>query len=113
MGYDSSDSWKTKKDVVRDCLRHGRFDGLNIIVSRSTRSGLWMVVENAETGLRGIYFDLIEKQGGRYYVKSMCESECPYYFDCPQDLVNMVPPTPAKSFMFSVKWRAMRVEARP
>jgi hypothetical protein len=50
MGYDFSDSWKTKKDVVRDC---------------------------------------------------------------PQDLVNMVPPAPAKSFMFSVKWRAMRVEARP
>jgi len=50
MGYDFSDSWKTKKDVVRDC---------------------------------------------------------------PQNLVDMVPPTADKAFMFSTKWRAMREEARP
>ena len=113
MGWDGNDSWKKKSDVVADSLRPGRFSGLNVIASKSTRSGLWMVMENPETGLRAIFFDLIECQLGRWYVKGMAESECPYYFDCPQNLVDMVPPTADKAFMFSLQWRSMRAEARP
>ena len=113
MGFDSDSSWKKKSDVVADQLRPGRFDGLVVIAHKSTRSGLWMVMENPDTGLRAIFFDLIECQLGRWYVKGMAESECPYYFDCPQNLVDMVPPTADKAFMFSTQWRAMRAEARP
>lgn len=113
MGWDGDDSWKKKSDVVAEQLRPGRFDGLVVIAHKSTRSGLWMVMENPSTGLRGIFFDLIEKQNGRYYVKGMAESECPYYFDCPQNLVDMVPPTADKAFMYSLKWRSMREGARP
>lgn len=113
MGFDSSDAWKKKSDVVADSLRPGRFDGLRVIAHKSTKSGLWMVMENPETGLRAIFFDLIEKEGGKFYVKGMAESECPYYFDCPQALVDMVPPRADKAFMFNAKWRAMRAEGRP
>ena len=108
MGWDGSDAWKTKKDVVAEQLRPGRFDGLVVIASQTTRSGLWMVMENPSTGLRAIFFDLIECQLGRWFVKSMTESAHPYYFDCPQKLVDMVPARADKAFMFNHQWREMR-----
>ncbi len=113
MGWDGSDAWKKKSDVVAEQLRPGRWDDLVVIAHKSTRSGLWMVMENPSTGLRGVFFDLIEKQGGRYYVKSMAESEGPYYYDCPQEFLDMVPPRADKAFMFNVQWRAQYYQANP
>ena len=104
MGWDGCDAWKKKSDVVAESLRPGRFEGLVVIAHKSTRSGLWMVMENPSTGLRAIFFDLIEKQNGRYYVKDMAESECPYYYDVPKDFLDMVPEE--KAFMFNSRWRA-------
>ena len=106
MGWDSDSRWKSKKDVVADLLRPNRFDSLIVIKSKVTGAGLWFVVENPETNLRAIYFDVIEKQDGDWYTKGMAESEHPYYFDCPKEFLDLVPPLASKAFMFNAEWRA-------
>jgi hypothetical protein len=106
MGWHSDYNWKSKKDVVASSLQPGRFNGLNVIAHKSTRSGLWMVVENPDTGLRGIAFDLIERRDGTYWVKEMAESDGPYYYDCPEKFLTMVPPIASKAFMYNNQWRS-------
>ena len=109
MGWDSANHWTKKSIVVAEQLaQYTRTDStFEVLASKSTKSGLWMVVRNKDTGLKGIFFDLIECHLGRFSVKSMDEGMFPYYFDCPKKFLDMVPPTASEAFTYNLKWRQM------
>lgn len=111
MGWDGCDDWKKKSDVVKSRLNDYAVDStFEVLASKSTKSGLWIVVRNRQTGLKGIFFDLIQKERGHWYVKSMDESMGPYYYDCPAKFLDLVPPRASEAFMFNLDWRS-RVQA--
>lgn len=111
MGWDSCSNWKKKADVVAERLADlGRSGDFEVLASKSTKSGLWVVVRNKDTGLKGIFFDLIEKRAGEWSVKSMDEAAGPYYYDCPAEFIAMVPPRADQAFMFNPRWRARWAE---
>lgn len=89
MGYDSADHWTTKAAVVADLLRDARAE-YEVLAGQTTKSGLWLAVRN-KAGQAFIIFNLIERERGRYYAKSMSESMHPFYYDCPIYLLTLVP----------------------
>lgn len=112
MGWDSSDNWNKKADVVASLMAdYSKSDTFDVVASKSTTKGLWLVVKNRHTGLKGIFFELIERQGRRFFVKSMDEAMGPYYYDCPAMFLDMVPPRASESFMFNMAWRAQYRQA--
>lgn len=105
MGWDSNSNWKTKADVVASQLAMYRSSTTyQVLDFKSTKSGLWIVVGNIETGKTSIVFDLIEKQYGSYSVKGVDESMGPYYYDCPAKFLDMVSPDIA--YGFNTQWRS-------
>jgi hypothetical protein len=107
MGWDSNSNWKTKADVVADQMAmYRRSETFEVVAHKSTTNGLWLVVRNRDTGLKGIIFDLIKKEQGTWGVKGMDESMGPYYYDCPAAFIDMVPPRASEAFMFNLAWRS-------
>ena len=107
MGWDIADHWTKKADVVAEQLAmYNRSETFEVVAHKSTTKGLWVVVRNRNTGLKGIFFDLIERRGKKFALKSMDESMGPYYYDCPAKFLDMVPPVASESFMFNLTWRA-------
>ncbi len=88
MGWTYSSRWDTKEKIVNDLLADLR-GNYTIVAYRSTRSGLWAVIERE--GKRDIFFALIEKHQGEYGYKDMAESMHPYTYDCPLEFLGMAP----------------------
>lgn len=101
MGFDSCDSWTSKAQVVKELLADTARRA-KVVAHKSTRSGLWSVIEN-DDGSRAILFDLIERSNRRYFVKAMDESCNPYFYDCPLAFLGLVPQDKTK--YYSAKWR--------
>jgi hypothetical protein len=62
---------------------------LKVVAQAATCYGrhLWTLYEMG-SGRRFVHFDLIEKRGGDWGVKSMDESTGPLYYDCPLALLD-------------------------
>jgi len=110
MGWDFCSNWKKKADVVAERVGdYSNDSNYELLAHKTTKSGLWTVVRNRQTGLKGICFDLIECQLGDWGVKSMDEGMGPYSYDCPRAFLEMVPA--AESFNFNPEYRARWTEA--
>lgn len=103
MGWDVDPTWKAKSDVVRDQLA-GISYPYEVIDSKSTTHGLWMLVKRSDTGKLGLYFDLIERHGAtEWAVKSMDEAMGPCYYDCPARFIKAT--NKDNCFTFNASWR--------
>lgn len=98
MGWDSSESWKTKSAVVAE-IKSDLSSQYDLLGFKSTKTGVWAVVSprvaTGEMASPFILVFLIEKQNGRFYSKDMTESCYPYYYDCPLSFLALATPTSA------------------
>lgn len=105
MGWSSCTSWSNKKQVVNE-LKNDLAKNYNIIADKSTKTGLWAVIEHKQEAKRYIFLALIQTRGGKYkeyYVKEMTESSGPCYYDCPLEFLELVPcPTERE---WAAEWR--------
>lgn len=89
MGWDSSDRWNKKADVVAELLNNLTGNpNFELLDHKVTSEGLWSLIKKHANNEIYIYFDLIEKQDKKFYVKSMSEMEGPYYYSCPKSFVE-------------------------
>jgi hypothetical protein len=85
-------SWRSssKKHFVSDINRDRTNAGMEILACKNTKSGQWSVLKNTE-GVVFIVLDLITKNDGVYYVKSIQECMHPFYYDCPVEFLDLAP----------------------
>ena len=85
-------SWRSssKKHFVSDINRDRTRAGMEIIACKNTKSGQWSVLKNTK-GVVFIVLDLITKNDGVYYVKSIQECMQPFYYDCPIEFLDLAP----------------------
>jgi hypothetical protein len=107
MGWDVDPTWHSKADVVTEQLA-GLGSGYEILEYKSTSSGLWMLVKMRSSGKKGLFFDLIERHGSQFAVKSMDEGMGPSYYDCPVRFLDATPKD--ESFTFNAEWRKRYLE---
>lgn len=87
MGWTSSNSWNSKKDVITELK--GLLSAYNILADKSTTQAWYAVLENKETGERGIMVTLINKNGGLWGYKDMDENMGPNVCDCPLTFLTL------------------------
>lgn len=92
MGWDFCEGWRTKKDVLAELLRPGRYgEGSVVLASKSVPGGCF-AVWNLASGERFIEVALIEKDRGCYGYKSMDEGMGPYFAEgCPLEFLELAP----------------------
>jgi hypothetical protein len=101
MGWDSSYEWRTKKQVEISLIHGYMRSGWTVHAHKSTRDGIWFVVENTKKEMM-INFALVNYYQGIYSVKTMSESMGPHYYCCPVKFLDMVE---APSDVHSQAWR--------
>lgn len=101
MGWDYCRAWKTKDDVVaaavRDCGGPER-----VVATRVTSGIAWLAIGPHGGDPGYIVCALLYNEGARA-LKLMSEHCHPYYYDCPLDLLDMVPGPDTDN---SRKWRS-------
>lgn len=105
MGWTSSDSWNSKKDVITELK--GNLSAYNILADKSTTQAWYAVVENKKTLEREILVVLINKEGGSWGYKDMSENSGPYVCDCPLAFLTLAG---EPSTEYAQEWRK-QVEA--
>lgn len=103
MGRTSCDKWLTKQDVVNDILLD-----YNPYIKDYKLNGkeLWAIMEPQKTDTQQTNFlevFVLEKSNGVWGYKNMDESMGPYYYNCPQAFIDMVP-------VANQEWRDQRVK---
>lgn len=101
MGWDSSYEWRTKKQVEASLIGGYTRSGWTVHAHKSTRDGIWFVVENTKKEMT-IVFALVHYYQGIYSVKTVSESMGPHYYCCPLKFLDMVE---APSDVHSQAWR--------
>jgi hypothetical protein len=118
MGWTSNYNWTTKQDVVSEILRDCSFSGATgesrVIKHSLVGNHLWIAYESCKAGgdpRRAVLLCLIEKvrADGCYAYKPMDESMEPYYYDCPQSIIDAAGPT---GDVHAQAWRAKVADAR-
>ncbi len=110
MGWDSSENWQKKSDVVAELLKDFS-KNYNILKSKSTSQALYVAVENKETQQRDIVIALIERRGAKdsrfkFYVKTLSEGAGPLTDDCPIEFFELVPkPSEFGAYTWAQDWR--------
>jgi hypothetical protein len=84
MGWDGSE-YEDKKSFVQEILADM---GERIVDHAVVGNHLWTVFRGDSSGKLMVGLDLLEKQDGLWYKKSLDESMYPYYFDCPLRLIK-------------------------
>lgn len=91
MGWTSAPTWKTKRDVINAILRECYGATSQVIETKSTASGLW-VLARPKGGPVQIDLWVIETHSaGNSAYKGMTESMHPYFYDCPLAFLDEAP----------------------
>ena len=92
MGWDGYDKNTSKAEIISHATAKWTSfkDGGQIVSdisidSAKVKDGIWQVRERkaGDKSIRYITITLIQKEGGKYYTKTITEAEGPYYYDCP------------------------------
>jgi hypothetical protein len=111
MGWTFSYSAREKDQIIKECTGLGT-DTLKCIDQSCSGGQLWTVWEQDDGRLILILFLLQkDRREGVWGYKDMDESMHPYYYDCPQKFLDMVPVACAK-WREEVKLHKQRVQAR-
>jgi hypothetical protein len=96
MGWDSSNEWTKKSDIITHLKRSMFLSNWEIIADKSTVDGYWAAVKNPN-GERFIFFGLIQGLS----LKTMDESMGPSYYSCPVHFFDLVDAPKG----YAVEWR--------
>jgi hypothetical protein len=101
MGWTSCQNWQNKKQIVNELMNDYQRSGFKILGQKTTNEGLWLVVQK-ENVKPFISFDLIKKEKGQFFVKSLSEDCGPFYYSCPIKFFELAPEAVSKS---ALEWR--------
>lgn len=87
MGWTSCDNWTTKQSVCAAILQD---NAQYLVKHKCVGNELWTVLRD-DSGMLILVVYILEKHGGTYSYKDLAESSHPYYYNCPQEFVDMVP----------------------
>jgi hypothetical protein len=112
MGWDGSEH-EDKKSFVQELLADM---GERVVDHAVVGNHLWTLCRDDEFGRLVIGLDLLRKQDGCWFNKSMCEYMHPYYYDCPLRLIKAadepVSETAAEWRKAVEKWHEEKAQAR-
>lgn len=106
MGWDSMKG--TLQEVIADKLEPWEYDDGSVSIATDHQcepsgAGKWTLwVVRVRAGVRSIFCVVMQRDGEWMACKTMATEESPYYYDCPQRMLDAVPSSEAGD----AAWRA-------
>lgn len=101
MGWTTT-AGQTMKEMKNELRESAARNGYKTLAERTVGKCWYRVMEHAETGNRFIAVYLIRSGKGYVGYKPMEESQHPFYYDCPLQLLDIAGPTQSQ---MANEWR--------